>query len=807
MVTFGIQVILSLRRAASICIAGVLVTSIAAAQESGSRVSQQALLQKYCITCHNEKLKTGGLTLRTEDLADVPAHAETWEKVIRKLSVGAMPPQGMPHPGEADLAGLTSYLETALGQSAREHIYVGRALPHRLNRSEYHNAIRDLLGLDVDVSSLLPADDASYGFDNIADVLKISPLLLDRYMSASWNISRLAVGDTSVGPSTATYKARPDLSQNYHVEGLPDGTRGGISFHHNFPLDGEYTIQVRLWRTIGDAIRGLEEETQLEVTIDGARVYKAQFGGQADRDLMFRNSGESTDKIDNLLTFRIPVKAGPRAVAVAFIQRSEALDDHLREPFERTTVDPFDYTGPAAVDRVMVRGPFHPTGPGDTPSRRQIFTCRPGRASEEVPCARGILSRLVQRAYRRPATEEDLEDLLSLYQRGRNKGTFESGIELALRRILASPDFLFRMEGDPPGLAEGAVHKLTDLELASRLSFFLWSSIPDEQLLTLAARGELSDPRVYQQQVRRMLADSRSEALVSNFAGQWLYLRNLKNIVPSIDQFPDFDDNLRQAMQRETELFFASIMREDRSVLDFLKADYTFLNERLARHYGIPNIYGTDFQRVTITNPTRRGLLGQASILTVTSQANRTSPVLRGKYILTNILGTPPPPPPPNVPALSEDKDTARPLSLRERMEQHRANPACAGCHKTMDPLGFTLENFDAIGRWRNTDDGARIDPSGTVFNGDHVDGPAALNEMLLRRPEIFVGVLTEKLMTYALGRGVDYLDMPEVRNIVQTAAQSDYRFSAIILGVANSPEFRMKTKPPAENGILAATK
>ncbi len=775
-----------------------------------AQTAQKALLDRYCVTCHSDKLRTGGLSLEKADLVNVPQGAETWEKVIRKLRVGAMPPQGMPRPDGAAIDGLASYFETALDRAYAAHPSVGRATMHRLNRAEYANAVRDLLALDVDAAALLPADDESSGFDNIADVLKVSPSLMERYLSASWNISRVAAGDSRIVPSTATYRARPDLSQDQHIEGLPLGTRGGMVVRHTFPLDGEYVIRVRLWRNTFDLMRGMEDTHQIEVSLDGARLALVTAGGREDFVSMAQNPGSFGAALDQKLTVRVPVKAGMHEIAAATLLRSHALRDDLIKPFLRTTVDGLDITGDPSVDRITVEGPFHETGAGDTASRRRIFLCRPATAQEELPCARRILSALAERAYRRPAADADLETLLSFYQRRRNaNGSFEAGIESALQYILASPEFLYRFEPDPAGVPPDTAYRISDLALASRLSFFLWSSIPDDTLRNLAAQKKLHEPAVLEQQVRRMLADARSAAVITNFAEQWLFLRNLKTVAPNLDTFPDFDDNLRQAMKQETEMFFDSVVREDRNVLDLLNADYTFVNERLARHYGLPGVYGSQFRRVPVTDPARRGLLGQASILTVTSYAARTSPVQRGKWILTNILGSPPLPPPPNVPELKETGDDGKPHSLRDRMEAHRANPVCAGCHKVMDPIGFALENFDAVGHWRTSDEGARIDPAGTLFNGARVDGPIALRQTLLARPEVFVGVLTEKLLTYALGRGLEYYDMPAVRQIVHQAASREYRFSSLILGVVNSPPFQMKMKkaPESQAASLASAR
>ena len=566
---------------------------------------------------------------------------------------------------------------------------------------------------------------------------------------------------------------------------------------HTFPVDGEYIIKVRLWRNTFDLMRGMEDPHQIEMSLDGARLRLVTAGGKDDFVRMAQNPGDFGADLDQRLTVRIPVKAGEHSVSAATILRSEAEKDDLIKPFLRTTVDGLDITGDPSVDRVSIEGPFGNKSAGNTASRRRIFAVPAGQRGRRTAVRAQDHFRIGARAYRRPVKDSDLESLLSFYQHGRNdKGSFDAGIESALQLILASPEFLFRFEPDPPDAPADVLYRVDDMALASRLSFFLWSSIPDEQLLNLASQGKLKDPGgVGTTGAKRMLADPKSDALVDNFAEQWLFLRNLKNSAPNLDAFPDFDDNLRQAMREETKLFFSSIMREDRDVMDLLTADYTFVNERLARHYGIPNVYGSQFRRINITDETRRGLLGQASILTITSYPNRTSPVQRGKWILTNVLGTPPPPPPPNVPELKENAENAAPKSLRERMEAHRADAVCAGCHKVMDPIGFSLENFDAIGRWRNADDGARIDPSGTLFTGARIDGAVALRNMLTSRPETFVGVMTEKLLTYALGRGVEYYDMPTVRKIVREAGSQDYRFSSLIMGIVTSTPFEMKVK------------
>ncbi|MEP7304876.1 MAG: DUF1592 domain-containing protein [Acidobacteriota bacterium] len=765
--------------------------------------AHRAVLDRYCVTCHNQRTKTAGLALDGMSLAAVPDGAEVWEKVIKKVRSGAMPPQGAPRPDDAASQALVGWLEATIDSASAARPNPGRPALHRLNRAEYQNAIRDLLSLDVEAASLLPPDDSSYGFDNVADVLGVSPVLLERYMAAAETISALAVGDPSMPPTDRTYRVRFDLTQTQHIDGLPLGTRGGTLIRETFPLDGEYVIKPKLWRTNVGFIRGLAYPHQLEVTVDGARVKLATVGTPEDFATSLMGPQNAATMIEARLQVRVPVKAGLRTIGVAFLEKSEALSPTLLRPYQ-STLDPVDSEGVPQLDTVTVSGPFAVTGRGDTASRRRIFGCRPspGGAAQragETECAKQILSVLARRAYRRPVTDTDLRPLLTFYETGRGKRDFDAGIQLALERILADPQFVFRAERDGGDAGPGAIFRVSDLELASRLSFFLWSSIPDEALLTQASRGRLHDPAVLEQQVKRMLRDPRAGALVSNFAGQWLYLRNLKNVSPSHEQFPEFDDNLRQAFQRETELLVESVMRDDRSVLDLLTADYTFVNERLAKHYGIPNIYGSQYRRVPVASEARRGLLGHGSILTVTSQANRTSPVLRGKWILDNLLGTPPPPPPPDVPALKENSERARPLTMREQMEEHRASPACASCHKLMDPFGFALENFDGVGAWRTSDARSPIDPAAQLADGTRVDGPVALRQALLRQPDAFVGTMTAKLLTYALGRGLEYYDMPSVRAIVRSASRQNDRFSSVVLGVVNSVPFQMRMKSSAE--------
>jgi hypothetical protein len=749
----------------------------------------QATVDRYCVTCHNPRTKAGGLALDTHSLTHIGDAGAVWEVAVRKLKTRMMPPQGMPRPDDATYDRLASWLEGELDRAAAARPNPGRPLIRRLNRSEYGNAIRDLLALDVDVASLLPPDDSAFGFDNISELLGVSPALLERYLVAADRLSALAVG-ASVPPGSNTYRVRQDRAQDQHLEGLPLGTVGGLVVNHMFPLDGEYRFSLELYRNNLEAIRGLEHPHQIEITVDGARVFLGTVGGDAEREA----TGSVTDRMDAIdarLQVRVPIKAGPRAVGATFVRKIGGGTQRLR-PFLRSSAGTYDSTGRPHIETLTVAGPFNPTGPGETPSRARIFSCRPVRAAEEDACARTIVSTLARRAFRRPVSNAEVTRLLSFYRTGRAKGTFEAGVQMALRRILASPSFVFRVEEDPAGAAPGTIHRLTEVALASRLSFFLWSSIPDDALLDAAAKGQLKTPAGLERQVRRMLADPRAFALVGNFAGQWLHLRNLRNILPNHDEFPDFDDTLRDAFRRETELFVQSIIRDDRNVLDLLTANHTFVNERLAKHYGIPNIYGSHFRRVTLDEDARRGLLGKGGLLMVTSHADRTAPVLRGKWILENVLGAAPPPPPGPVPPL-ESSSEAQPRTLRERMEMHRASPSCAGCHRVMDPIGFALENFDAVGTWRTHEAGRPIDASGQLADGTKVDGVIALRDVLVKRSDLFYGTFAEKLLTYALGRGLQSYDMPVVRDIVRGAARENHRVSAYILGVVNSAPFQMR--------------
>ena len=765
--------------------------------------SHKATLDRYCVTCHSDRLKTAGLTLESIDTANIAGAPDVWEKVVRKVRVGMMPPQGSPAPDAASRAALVSWLTGELDAHAAAHPDPGRPLVHRLNRAEYGNAIRDLLDLEIDPASLLPADDSAYGFDNVADVLGVSPVLLERYLSAAGKVSALAVGDPDSGVASETFRVRQDASQDRHVEGLPIGTVGGMLAHTTMPLDGEYVIQPRLFRTNLGAMRGLEYAHQLEITVDGARVHLASFGGDEDFKASLKNPTLAGDDVEARSRARVRLTAGPHTIGVAFIEKTAAQNSWRLQPFLRSSHDTFDPTGYPHIDVFSVTGPYNAMGSGDTPSRRRVFLCRPATTAEEEPCARRIVSTLARLAYRGQATDEDIQRLMSFYATGRRDGNFEKGIQLALQRMLASAKFALRVERDPTNTKPGSVYPLHSLDLASRLSFFLWSSLPDDELLRVAEQGTLRTPVVLRQQLRRMLADPKSEALVTNFAGQWLYLRNLKNMVPLSTEFVDFDDNLRRAFEQEAELFFASIMRENRSVLDLMDANYTFINERLAKHYNIPGVYGSHYRRVTLTDEARRGLLGKGAILMVTSHTDRTSPVVRGKWVLDNLLGAPPPPMPANVPPLDENGQQAgRVLTMRERMEVHRRNPVCANCHKIMDPIGLAMENFDAVGSWRTREGGTHgtaIDASGVLLDGTKVDGIVSLRKALMRNPEIFVGTFVEKMMTYALGRGVAATDMPTVRQIVRDGGSQNYRFAAMVEGIVNSAAFQMRRVPTAQ--------
>ena len=756
---------------------------------TASVAESSAVLSQYCLACHGADTKTAGLDLETLLSTDPSDHPEMWEAVIRKLRGRQMPPVGLPRPDEATYDAMVNALADSLDRDAEANPNPGRtATFRRLNRSEYANAIRDLLALDVDVSSLLPGDEASHGFDNIT-VGDLPPMLLERYVSAAEKISRLAVGRTGRLPEAKEVRVPPDLTQEGHIPGLPVGTRGGALVPYTFPVDGEYDITVRLARDRNEDVEGLNRAHQLELLIDRERL--ALF------DVKPPRRGLDHRNVDSHLTARVKVAAGPRQVGATFLKDSSTLLETQRQPYQaRFNFYRHRRTQPA-IFSVTIVGPYNPAGTGRTPSRERVFVCEPANVAAEEACARQIVRTLAKRAYRRPVDDVSLNGPMRFYRAARTEGGedrgFDAGIERALAAILVSPQFLFRVEREPPGLEANTAYRISGLELASRLSFFLWSSIPDDLLLEAAVRGELSTADGLERQVRRMLADPKSQSLVNNFAAQWLHLRNLEGIRPDMRLFPDFDENLRRAFRTESELLLQTVIREDRSILDLLRPEFTFLNERLAKHYGVPNVYGTWFRRIPLREGSKRGgLLRHGSVLTVTSYATRTSPVIRGKWILENILGMPPPPPPADVPELSE-KTISGDISVRERLAEHRADPACSGCHNPMDPLGFALENYDAVGRWRTVDLGLPIDPSGQLVDGTHVSGVADLESALLQRPEMFASTLTEKLLTFALGRGVEYYDAPAIRGIVRNARNHNFRFSSLILGIAGSTPFQMR--------------
>src|SRR5213593_3228825 len=757
---------------------------------ASSATAQRALLDQYCVVCHNDRTKRANLTLEKLDLTTVGDNPQLWEKVVRKLRAGVMPPPGMRRPELTAYTGLTEWLEGQIDRKAK--VNPGTIVLHRLNRAEYANAVRDLVDLEIDPATLLPADDSSRGFDNVAGSLALSSTLLESYANAAGKVARMAVGYWKT-PTERTYIAPSDTSQEYHIEGQPFGTRGGMVVSHVFPADGEYKFSLKefvLGPYIGDE--------QIELNVDGERVRLFEWN-----DLQGGNPGADGDTGGGL-EITVPVKAGTHTVGVTFLATNYRPSLDLARHFARSTLENSRiacFSNYPEVGLLKIQGPFAAQRPATSRSLSKIFTCHPAGAAQEEPCARQIISALARRAYRRPANAEDLESLMGFYQEGRKGGTFEDGVEIAIRRILASPQFLVRVEKEPANVAVGQTYRITDLELASRLSFFLWSSIPDDELINLASQGKLNNPVVLEQQVKRMLADPRSDALINNFAAQWLYLRNLKATSPVATSYPDWDDQLRQAFRRETELLFESIMREDRSIIDFLNADYTFVNDRLAKHYGIPNIYGSHFRRVTLGPELdyRRGLFGKGSILAITSVPVRNSPVKRGVWILDNILGTPPPEPPPNVPPLEDTTgEPGKILTVREKQTLHRKNEPCDSCHKLFDPMGFALENFSADGSWRTKDGGdggVPIDASVELYDGQQVNGPSGLRNALMRYSPQFVRMVTEKLMTYGLGRGVEYYDMPVIRSIARDASKNNYRFSSIVLGIVKSPPFQMRTK------------
>lgn len=763
-----------------------------ASAQPAAPAALRALVHQYCAYCHNDKLKSGGMSLTRLDVSHPEQNAELAEKVIRKVRAGLMPPPGMPRPAGAAMKLFATSLETAIDQAAALHPNPGRPALHRLNRTEYANSIRDLLGVTVDVSPLLPADDMSHGFDNMADVLSLSPALMEGYIRAAGKISREAVGDPRALALTHTYSVPRVLSQMRHVDGTPIGTRGGMAVVHDFPADGEYTFKLGFYYSPTGPLFGVNQGKgqQIEIAANGERV------------ALLDINPAMTLATDGIKTPPVKLRAGPQRISASFpVKFDGPIEDEYRM-VEQSLVDvsvgalPGMTTLPH-LHELSITGPLKAAGVSDTPSRRKIFTCRP-LDDDEIRCAKQIASALVRQAYRRPINENDIEGLLGFYQSGKNEGTFETGIRTVIQAIIASPEFVFRFERVPVNVLPGRNYRISELELASRLSYFLWSTAPDGELIDLASQGKLRDPLVLEKQVKRMLSDPRAVALSTIFAGQWLHLQNLKTANPDLFEYPNFDKTLADSMRRETELLFANVMREDRSVLELLSANYTFVDERLAKHYGIPNILGNRFRRVAVTDPNRFGLLGHGSILTLTSTALRTSPVQRGKYVMEVLLGTPPPPPPPNVPALPENADSrtghvAKPLSVRERVEQHRANPACADCHKMMDPIGFALENFDAVGVWRTNDSGFRIDPSGEMFDGAKLTGPASLRQALLNHSDVFISNLTENLMAYGLGRVLESYDMSAVRGVDREAARNNNRFSSFILGIVKSAPFQMR--------------
>ena len=794
----------------NLILAYLAITAASAFGQTPAATPAGALVTRYCVACHNQKLKTAGLMLDRVDTVHIADAPETWENVIAKLRSRVMPPPGMPRPESAQYDRVASWLESELDRAAAAHVNPGHAAAlHRLNRAEYANAVRDLIGVEVDPQALLPPDEQAFGFENNAEALAMQPALLDRYVSAAATIARRAVGDTSIPPTFVRYGALKDnandltyLRQTDRLgEAFPLGSKGGVAASHYFPVDAEYVLKLRLQRAWDSAIRGLNVPTQFEIRVDGKRVWQATLGGEKNRSKTFVYDG------DDVLQTRVPVTAGLHQVVATMLKTDDAEPEGVgpdRLPLFSRSSD--NANSPIAIASLWIGGPYGAKPSSDSPSRRLLYVCHPASASDELPCATKIVSRLARRAYRRSATEDDVDTLLAFYKKGRSSATFDDGIRAALERVLVSPDFLFRIELDPPGVPPGSVYRIPDVELASRLSFFLWSSIPDDTLLDLAIRDKLHEPGVLEQQVARMFVDPRArQSLVQNFLDDWLETRNVWLLNPDGTKFPSFDDNLRSAFVTETELFLNDQLQGDHGVVDLLTSDETFLNEQLARHYGIPDIYGSHFRRVKLTDPNRFGLLGKASVLAVTSYTTRTSPTIRGKWILENILNAPPPAPPPNVPSLESSNKDNKPLSVRQMLEMHRANPACASCHARMDPLGLSLENFDAIGEWRTTDSGNPIDASGVLLDGTKVNGPQELRQALLAQKTQFVQTVTEKLLTYALGRGLQYYDDPTVRAIDRAAAGDGYRWSSLILGIVKSAPFQMRTAGPGPRPVTSA--
>ena len=801
-----------------------LISGAVFAQTSETVSPQRALLDQYCVSCHNQamvnstpvegenllftQLRGLGMTLDKENVDDVSENPEVWEKVVRKLRVGVMPPPDNPRPGHEDYSEFRYWLEERLDQANAEKVNPGRTQSfHRLNQAEYQTVIGQLLGLKLDVEELIPADPPDRnGFDNNAEVLSLSPVLMERYVSAAHKIAELAVGATPLGMSIKSYEVPLNLIQNDRLDDqLPFGSRGGAAVTHNFPVDGLYRIKVKLQTNYVDFVRGYDQPHQIEVSLDGERIDVFEFGGDAPgmpAPYSFAGNIRGSDDWEEFMMaiadegfeLEIPVQAGPRVIGATFpreIWEAEGIDQPRLFGYHLAVTELPDSN--PALGSVSIEGPIVSQGPGLTPSREIIFSCSPEDYDAERGCAKEILTGLARKAYRRPLTEDDWLELSEFFESGFKEEGFDKGIQLALERILVAPDFLWRIQQDPAGLLPGESYEITDVELASRLSFFLWSGGPDEELLSLAENGRLRESGILKSQVTRMMDDPKAEAFIKNFIGQWLYLRNLDNVYPLPSAFPEFDDNLRESFKQETELFFDEQIREDHSLLDLFTANYSFLNERLADHYGVQGIYGNHFRKVSLDGHKRGGLLGHGSLMTVTSYPNRTSVVLRGKFVLDNLLGSPPPEPPPNVPALEESSQTGKQLTMREAMAQHRENPACRVCHAAMDPIGFSLENYDAVGKWRDMFAGVDVDASGLLPDGAAFNGRKGLENLILDRPADFVATVTEKLLTYALGRGVEYYDMPTVRSIVRQSEQEDFSWSSLILGVVESAPFQMR--------------
>jgi hypothetical protein len=773
------------------------------------------MIDRYCVDCHNDAELTGGISFQGLKPENVVADARVWEAAIRKLRLGMMPPLEEPQPDFAVRDEFVGALESTLDAAAAAQPYAGAQPVHRMNRAEYANAVRDLFGIEINVAELLPSDGGDFGFDNIASVLTTSPLLLERYLTAALRIADAAIGNPEAAPTAAAFKIGVEVTQNQHMEGLPLGTRGGTIVRHIFPADAEYVFSGRLLNTVAEGYTGVEgqdEPHEFVITVDGEQVFSALVGGPEDHAQNAADFLASRAVIDARMTSPpLPISAGPHDVGFTWVERP-AVEQNVWQPPLRASQEAHNPSGLPRLESAAIEGPYQITGVSSTPSRERILVCQPESAAEEPACAERIFATLAQRAFRRPVDAEDLAPPLEFFAQAREEGeSFEAGVRAGVARILVSPSFLYRTEYDPADLAAGSAHRVSDVELASRLSFFLWSSIPDEELLDLAVDERLGSASVLEEQVRRMIADPRADALVENFTGQWLQLRNLEQrVVPDLLLFPDFDDNLRQAFRRETELLFGNVLRSNASVVELLTANYTFANERLARHYGIRGVYGDRFRKVEHTDPNRYGLLGHGSILSLTSAATRTSPIIRGKFLMSNFLNSPPPLPPAVVPALEDSAPKDRPSTVREQLETHRANPNCAVCHRVLDPLGFALENFDAVGQWQDqTIDGLPIDAAGVLADGTPVDGPQELRAALTAKPEAFAGAVTEKLLIYALGRGLEPADMPVVRSIVRNAAKDDYRLTSIVLGIVDSLPFQMRTKSadPSALQTIAQTK